>query len=484
MFRANRLHVSSRSRREFLKLAAALGVTACGPTVDGEAPPPPSPDGGIDASPDVTAADAAPDAHVDTTVPGVDLDGIALAAPDYPLGVMAGDATSSRAMLWTKYDSAGELWFQIEAEKSPNGRAFVSRKVTATELAATGCVHVDADNLPAGTRCRYAFFVKSGEKLSARSPFGFVRSAIAADSLDVITFACTSCSNQNAAPLPVLSDAAERKLDFFVHAGDHLYADSATNLTEYRQRYDNAWKIAGLRALHAAHGMVLTWDDHEVDNNWNPETISPARFDAARKAFFEYRALRRDASDPDRVWRTLTWGKTLELVMLDARSERKPSTRNQPNAQFVSKAQMTWLKDRLKTSPAVFKLVVTSVPISNFPLDASGESDKWEGYPAQRDELLDYIRDEALNGVFFLSGDLHFGSIGSVGTTPARMKLKEILMGPAGSQPNNPSLNPAVFDKVISERNTTVFRVDPIKKELAIEFFGVNGSIAKKTFTI
>ncbi len=481
--------MSPRSRREFLRLAAALGVAACGPTVDDGATPDAGslPDGAAppDGSPvDASPPDASADAKGDPTVPGVDLDAAPLVAADFDLGVMAGDATADRAVLWTKYDGSGELWVQIEAEKGANGRAFVSRKVAAAELSAEGFAHVDADNLPAGTRCRYAFFVKAGTKITGRSPFGFVRAALAPDALEVITFAGTSCSNQNAAPLPVLSDAAQKKLDFFLHVGDHLYADSATNLTEYRQRYDAAWKIPGLKALHASAGMMLTWDDHEVDNNWNPETISPARFDAARKAFFEYRALRRDPNVPDRVWRSLQWGKTLEVFVLDARSERKPSTRNLPNAQFISPAQMTWLKGRLKSSPAMFKLVATSVPIGNFPLSASGEADKWEGYPAQREELLDFITQQALTGVFFLSGDLHFGSVGGVGTTPARLKLKEILMGPAGSQPGSPNLDPPLFDKVIDQRNYTVFRADPVKKELAIEFFGVSGSIYKKTFAV
>jgi alkaline phosphatase D len=145
---------------------------------------------------------------------------------------------------------------------------------------------------------------------------------------------------------------------------------------------------------------------------------------------------------------------------------------------------MTWLKTRLKTSTAMFKFVVTSVPITNFPPSAAGEADKWEGYPAQREEILDYVEKEALKGVWWLSGDLHFGCIGGIGATGARLAMREVLMGPGGTNARtNITLSATQFDKVIEEKNYTSFRVDPIKKELTVEFLGAAGkSLFKKTY--
>jgi alkaline phosphatase D len=479
------------SRRTFLQIAAALAAAACSAqdddaTVADQAPVgDPQPEGGPVTSDGGPAPDGAPPTPAPTTVPGVDLDAIALDAKSYPYGVMAGDATADRAMLWTRFTGTGSIFVQIEAEDAPKGVAVLSRAVTAAELGDGGFAHVDAAGLVAGRRYRYAFFTSEAGKPVRRGPIGYVRAAIAANALDVITFAGTSCTHQMAAPYPLMADAAKRKVDFFIHGGDHVYCDAGTDavsLADYRAKYAEAWGTSGMSALHGSTGMVLTWDDHEILNNWNPETFAKTRLDTARKAFFEHRALRRSTAAPTQVWRSLVWGKTLEILVLDVRSERKPSTRNAANAQFISPAQMTWLKNRLETSTAVFKLVVSSVPITNFPLSAAGASDKWEGYPAQREEILGFVEAKALKGVWWLSGDLHFGSIGGIGETGARRKMQEVLMGPGGTNAGSPTLSAAQWDKVIDQKSYTVFRADPVKRELTVEFIGAAGSLFKRVY--
>ena len=353
------------------------------------------------------------------------------------------------------------------------------------EIGEGGFVHVDAAGLTGGAHYRYAFFLVEAGKPVSRGHFGYVRAALAPNALDVVTFAGTSCTHQMSAPYPLMADAAKRKVDFFIHGGDHVYCDAGTDavtLAQYRAKYAEAWATSGMSALHGSTGMVLTWDDHEFLNNWNPETLAPARVATAQQAFFEHRAVRRNATAPSRVWRSLVWGKTLEIIVLDVRSERKPSTRLAANAQFISPAQMTWLKDRLAKSTAVFKFIVTSVPITNFPAAASGESDKWEGYPAQREEILDFITTGNVKGVWWLSGDLHFGSIGGVGASGPRLQMHEVLMGPGGTTARAPELPAGQFDKMIDEKNYTVFRADPVKRELTVEFIGATGTLFKRTY--
>lgn len=486
------------SRRLFLlQLAGALAAGACGGNddADGALPDPGKGsrtdadaghegDGGQDAD-GVDAQDAAP---VDTSVPGVDLDAIPYQGADFPYRVMAGDATATNAMVWTRYTGTGTLHVQLELEKGANGRAVISREVAASEIGDGGFVHVDVAGLAAGQRYRYTFFVVEGGKPVSRSAFGAVRAALAPGALETITFAGTSCTHQLSVPFPLMTDASKRKLDFFIHAGDHVYADYQTGaftLADFRSKYADAWHASGLQALHASTGMVMTWDDHEFANNWNPETFPASRRDAAMAAYFEHRATRRDASAPNRVWKSLVWGDTLEVLVLDCRSERKPSTRTTANAQFLSPAQMAWLKDRLSRSTAVFKLVVASVPISHFPPDMHpgyDPTDKWEGYAAPRDEILDFIATKAIKGVWWLAGDLHFGSVGTVEATGPRKQMHEVLMGPTGSPPVSPVLPSTQFDAVVNEKNYTLFHADPVKRELTIEVIGENGSLFKRVY--
>lgn len=487
--------MSDLSRRTFLQIAGALAAAACGGQDGADGPDPLRGDDPGDGAAPASPPDANPSGDggatvdggpPDRSVPGIDLDALPVREAEFPYGVMAGDATADSAMLWTRYSGAGGLLVQIELEEGAGGRAVLSREVAAAERGDGGFVHVDASGLAAGARYRYAFVVSEGGKPVARGPFGLVRAALAPGALEVVTFAGTSCTHQNGAPYPVLAEAAKRKVDFFLHGGDHVYtdagADDAMTLPQYRAKYAQAWAAAGMKALHGSTGMILAWDDHEIANNWNPETFPAARLDAARRAFFEHRATRRDPAAPNRLWRSFAWGKTLEVIVLDVRSERLPSTRDGANAQFISPLQMAWLKQRLSQSQAVFKLVLTSVPISNFPLSAAGESDKWEGYPAQRDDILAFVRDQKLTGVVWLSGDLHFGCVGSVGTSEARMKMREILMGPGGTDANNPDLPAPQFERVIGEKNFTLFKADPVARQLTVEFVGEGGTIFKNVY--
>lgn len=484
--------MSNFSRRTFLQITAALATVACGDTVEPEARGDlESPEGPARADGSIPGQDAGIDGAppaAPTTVPGVDLDALPLRAKDFPYGVMAGDATSTRAIVWTRFigaAAAGALFVQLEAEGAPKGTAVISRAVATPERGDGGFVHVDASGLTPGERYRYAFFVVEADKPVARGPFGYVRAALDANAMEVVTFAGTSCTHQMGAPYPLLADAAKRKVDFFIHGGDHVYCDAGTDavtLQEYRAKYAEAWGTSGMSALHGSTGMVLAWDDHEILNNWNPETFPAARLETARRAYFEHRATRREPASANRLWRSLVWGKTLEILVLDVRSERKPSTRTGPNAQFISPAQMAWLKDRLANSPAVFKLIVTSVPITNFPAAAAGESDKWEGYPAQRNEILDFVSKGALKGVWWLSGDLHFGSVGGIEATGPRLQMREVLMGPGGTNARSPELSATQFDRVVGEKNYTLFRADPVKRELTVEFIGAAGSIFKRTY--
>lgn len=483
------------TRRSFLQIASALGVAACGDAdpAAAETPngSPPSADGGQPIDPSVDGGTSPGDAGSNPPpLPGVDLDAVPYDRTEFPYGVMAGDALPTQAMLWTRYPGTGRLMIQVEevAPAGTKGKVVVSRAIDPKEKSTASFVHVDAAGLVPGTRYRYAFYVvDAAGKPTVRGPIGRVRAALAPGALEVVTFGGTSCTHQEGAPYPVLADAAKRGFDFFIHGGDHVYTDAgadAVTLAQYRAKYGSAWGQPGMAALHGSTGMLTTWDDHEFLNNWDPETIAQARLDAALTSFFEHRAIRRSAAAPNRVWRNFVWGNTLEVLVLDARSERKPSTRTAANAQFISPAQMTWLKQRLKASTAVFKFVVTSVPITNFPASAAGEADKWEGYPAQREEILDYVQAEGLKGVWWLSGDLHFGSIGGIGATGARRAMHEVLMGPGGTTARtNITLSATQFDAVIEEKNYTSFRVDPLAKELTVEFLGENGkSLYKKTY--
>ncbi len=441
-------------------------------------------DAGRDAARDVVTdtgprVDAARDAGV-TVTGNPDFRGLPERAGQFPIGVMAGDATDTSVMFWTRYDGDGAVTLRVlEMDGSRITAVRFNGRVTPS---GAGFVRAIVTGLRANRQHLYAFLVGPPERPTGRSAVGRVQTALGADALRPIVFAGTSCTNQSKRPFPVLQHAGSRTdLDFFIHAGDHTYTDHGDNaitLAQYRTKYVENWSSAGLRALHRSTGMYLTWDDHEVANNWNPEAIGAARLAAARQAFFEHRATRHDAADPNRIWRSFRWGRTAEIFILDCRSERRPSTRSSNPSHtsvYISRAQMDWLKAGLRASPCVFKFIVNSVPI----VDRGGAgSDNWNGYASQRREILNHIANHGLRGVVWLSGDVHFGGVCQVEDTGPWSNIWEVVMGPAGAdRDGRPDIRPSQWPVLVyGVHNYTVLRADPTTRTLSVEFINAAGN--------
>jgi alkaline phosphatase D len=409
-----------------------------------------------------------------------DFRGLPERAAQFPIGVMAGDAADTSVMFWTRYEGAGPVSLRVlEMEGSRIAATRFNGRVTPSSA---GFVRTVVTGLRPNRQHLYAFLTGPTDRPTGRSLVGRVQTAIPADSMLPITFGGTSCSNQSHRPFPVLQHAGSRTdLDFFIHAGDHTYADhgdNAVTIEQYRARYAENWASAGMRALHRATGMYLTWDDHEVFNNWNPETISGARLATARQAFFEHRATRRNTAAPDRLWRSFRWGRTAEIFILDCRAERRPSTRSTDASRastYLSRAQMDWLKSGLRASPCVFKFIVNSVPIVD---RAGADSDNWNGYAGARREILNHIANNRLRGVVWLSGDVHFGGVCTVEAAGAWGDIWEVIMGPAGAnRDSRPSVRPSQWPVLVHDvHNYTVLRADPSTRTLTVEFINAAGN--------
>lgn len=473
------------------------------PDEEVDANPPEDGDGGVEEEPDPEPdpdADGGTDAGTDfESDAGTDLDGGTDGGvptiPDFvnvperparfPLGVMAGDATDTAIMFWTKFTGTAALTLRVYEMK---GSKIVAVRFNGNvNPSAAGFVRVIVKGLRPNRVHRYAFLTGPSDAPHGRSAIGRARTAFAPDTLAPLRFAGTSCTNLNHAPLPVLKHAGSRMdLAFFIHAGDHVYADmgaggAAVTRAEYRVKYERQWKIPGIEALHQSTALYKSWDDHEVFNNWNPETISNTRLNAARRAFFENAAIRRNATDPNRIWRSFRWGKTAEFFVLDCRSERLPSTRSANPANpsvYISPAQMQWLKDGLRTSPCVFKFIVNSVPIFNRPGPNGSGGDNWTSYASQRMEILRFITNRGLDAVVWLSGDVHYGGVTTVERSGPHRDIWEVIMGPSGANSRNPpNLDPAWWPaRAVGVHNYTVLNADPLTRRLTVRYIDAGGN--------
>ncbi len=308
-----------------------------------------------------------------------------------------------------------------------------------------------------------------------RSELGTFRTALAPGTSRAMRVAVVSCMGRAGAPWPSMGHAAGLEPDVMLMLGDTVYADGSSTLDHYRGFWDEALETTGLQDISRATSLVATWDDHEVANNWSwaqHGSLVESAITAFRESFPQ-----RPGPDPDRVYRSLSWGDAVELFVLDCRADRGAGL-------YLSVAQMDWLKAGLSTSNARFKLILNSVPIIDFGgwIGNISADDRWQGTPGQREELLAHIEDEGLTGVLFLSGDMHFGSVCRVSPqATVGAGLWEVMAGPAGSNINPmawvaPADNPQ-YDLVIKEWNTVVLDLDPDSGEVAVSFIGDDGDV-------
>jgi phosphodiesterase/alkaline phosphatase D-like protein len=174
------------------------------------------------------------------------------------------------------------------------------------------------------------------------------------------------------------------------------------------------------------------------------------------------------------VWQSFRWGLTAEFIVLDCRTERKPSTMFSNDPIYISKEQMAWLKERLRTSPCHFKVVLNSVPITDMPTIPwdFASNDRWEGYPAQRDELLGFIAEHDIANVWFLSGDFHTCFVSYVEPNGAGVvaKTREIAVTGGNTNILGDFLAAPQFAFGSANAHGCIITFDPIADEVMVRF--------------
>lgn len=403
-------------RRAFLQLAGAAASAACGP--------PPRLDG-------PTRPTVDPDAHDDGRVVAFDVGAFAVDESVFPRGVSAGAMKPTSTIVWTFVADGAPTTLRVWRDAADDGDVVLVHEAEVAP-ADGGFVKVVVDGLAPATWYRYAFFRDADER---RSLDGRVRTAFPDDWVWPVKITATTCTSFDEAPYRALQRAADEDVDVLVHLGDMVYADGSTTIDEYRDAWRRTLEDPGYRALLPRQGLYMTWDDHEFTNNLDPETIDPALLETAKQAFFETLPLER--VDGDHLWTSYRWGRSVEFIVLDCRTERRPSTLGTDQTVYMSDAQKEFFLDRLKNSPCRFKVVLNSVPMTKMPEPLWAlAGDRWQGYASAREEILSFIEREGVRGVWFLSGDFHVGFVSRLEADGPRRGLREVAVGPGGNLGN------------------------------------------------
>ena len=381
----------------------------------------------------------------------------------FSLGVASGSPLPDSVILWTRIlpdplnaQSAAPVAFAVRWEVA-HDQAFtrIAAKGTATASPALAhSVHVDANGLEPERWYWYRFML--GE---AVSPVGRTRTAPAPGAMPgMLKLAVASCQHWEFGSYAGHRHIAAANPDLVAFLGDYIYewgpyhlrhpasaqrVNESYTLADYRARYAQYKSDPDLQASHLAAPWIVTWDDHEVANDYSPdrdELLSPGfaeRRAAAYQAFYEHMPLRlvppRSGAFGDwRIYQRYDWGQLARLHVLDDRQHRaahacSPKGRGgsssvtrsckvlaDPSRSMLGARQEAWLAEGFASSKARWNIVAQQTPmaqVSQLPLDTPGGgrfwNDGWDGYPAARARLFKALQTSKAANPLILSGDVH-----------------------------------------------------------------------------
>lgn len=399
-----------------------------------------------------------------------------LAADPFRLGVASGDPTHDSVILWTRLapdpDNGGGMPDQDVPVRWEVGTTDTfSKVVTSGEaVALANCahsVHVDATGLSPAQEYWYRFQVGDYETAPART-----RTLPKADAaVDRFRLAFVSCQAYPGRYYTAHRALSEEDLDLVLHLGDYIYEGSGdgsprqhrgpepTTLELYRDRYALYKADADLQAAHAVAPWMVTWDDHEVENNYangmsednNDGTIRVTEADflkrraAAYRAYWEHQPIRAKAPTGSdlKLYRAAVIGTLAHLVMLDGRQYRDDQTCDDklfanrtecpeiddPARTMLGKEQEAWFDEQLKAgAERTWQIIGQQTVMASLQVgELVPNFDQWDGYPEARRRLLRQVRDAKATGAVVLTGDIHLAGASSLpdpdGTSPIAAEL-------------------------------------------------------------
>ncbi len=317
----------------------------------------------------------------------------------FPEGIAIGDVSQEAAVVWTRLSGPGEV--RVEVSTSP-GYVGAQRASGRAIAEADFTFKADVGGLQPGQRY-YARALSNG----LVGPSGTFVTASAREQDAPLSLIWGADTFESYQPFRVFQAMRGRNVDLFLYMGDTIYADlgqpRATTLDEYRQKYRRNRQDEALRAYLASTSSWVVWDDHEVANNFDSQH---PRLATGLRAFLEAWPIRTPAGQPTRLYRSLRWGRTAEIFILDTRQYRSSSAApDGPGKTMLGAAQKQWLLGGLQRSAAAIKIVASSVALRY------ASQDSWVGYARERDEILRFIRDHQIQNVLFLAADVHYAAL-------------------------------------------------------------------------
>jgi alkaline phosphatase D len=384
----------------------------------------------------------------------------------FSLGVASGSPRPASVVLWTRIlpeplnpqpVAPAPIAVQWEIAEDEAFKRIAAKGAAAALPELAHSVHVDVAGLRPDRWYWYRFMLGD-----AVSPVGRTRTAPPADAMpSSLRFAFASCQHWEFGQYAAHRHIAAAAPDLVAFLGDYIYewgpydlahpksarrrSNESVTLDEYRMRYAQYKSDPNLQAAHHAAPWIVTWDDHEVANDYGndrDERLDPgflARRACAYQVFYEHMPVRLSALPNGanrfahlRMYDRYDWGRLAQFHVLDDRQYRSHhacpqpgrggsnsvtsscAERREPARTMLGREQEAWLSNGFASSQAKWNIVAqqtlmahsSQTPIAK-PGDGRFWTDGWDGYPEARKRLLDSLVKHRPANPVVISGDVH-----------------------------------------------------------------------------
>jgi len=369
----------------------------------------------------------------------------------FSLGVMSGDPAPDGFVLWTRLapdplhgggmdSKAVEVEWTVAEDEGM--RRIVKKAKTAAAPALAHSVHVEVNGLKSQRPYWYRF--KAGKELS---PIG--RTATTpkpGEAQPDLKFAFASCQHWEAGLWTAYEHMLGENPDLVVHLGDYIYegpvretgvrrhnSKEIVSLSDYRNRHSLYKTDPAIQRMHTHCPWILTWDDHEVDNNYAgdvPEDQQTReafleRRSNAYQAYYEHMPLRLSSlqhGSKAQMYRRVPYGDLVQFSVLDTRQYRTDQPCGDgtkavcdgvfdPRGTILGDEQEAWLKQTLDQSRACWNIIANQVLMARIDQKAGPEEalsmDQWSGYEVCRDRLMRFLEQRKPSNPIVITGDIH-----------------------------------------------------------------------------
>ena len=370
--------------------------------------------------------------------------------PQITCGIQSGDVSESSAMVWARADRAARM--QVEVSTLESFRTVLGAASADAPPDRDFTSKILLEGLPPGQDIFYRVRFEDISGISGETQTGHFRTAPA--DRRSISFAWSGDTagqgwgiDASRGGMRTYRTMLENRPDFFIHSGDHIYADCpvpselklpngeswrnivtedksvvAHSLAQFRGNYKYNLLDENLRAFNAEVPMFAQWDDHEVTNDWSPigsadetgytEDGKSRLVERAARAFHDFMPIRENSQEAGRVYRRIAYGPLLDVFLIDMRSYRDSTwnKRDDRSDTFIlGQAQLAWLKRELAASDATWKVIAADLPIGLISNDAIALGD---GPPERREheiaDLLSFIKRAGVRNTVWLTADMHY----------------------------------------------------------------------------